>query len=120
MLPFTYTIKSGVVMKILVIIMLGLSFSSFAQDFCYTQGDCQKIHETTPSKQCYVVNTGTDGFGNKTCAVRCVPVELGHKCNRIEGRVFGVCLPERTPLRPEFDPNDPKRCDNSVEIRFFN
>lgn len=103
-------------MKVFIIIISLLSLNLYASDYCYTQGDCQKLAPTTPATKCFIVNTGFDPFGNKTCAIRCLTVELGKYCHFLQDEVFGICRDEKMPLMPVLNPSDPDKCKDAVDI----
>ncbi len=108
-------LAKGRFMKKLILLITLFSSSAFAHDRCYTQGDCQK--STTASDQmCVIASTGTDHFGNATCALRCVSVNLGSYCHFFKDEIYGVCRDEKRFPMPIFNPADPKRCDNAVDI----
>jgi hypothetical protein len=91
------------------------SMQSFASlDLCYSHGTCQTT--TQIGTKCYITKTGTDALGNTTCALRCLTVHLGQYCEKINSEVFGYCKQERVPASPAFDPQDPNRCDNAIEL----
>lgn len=73
---------------------------------------------TTPIPVCAIVNTGFDAQGNITCALRCVTVQQNAKCVPQDSRgvASGVCVPPTPPQQPDFNPDDPNRCDDAIEI----
>jgi hypothetical protein len=43
-------------------------------------------------------------------------VQFGQYCQYINDEVFGICRQEAIPEMPKFDPNDPNRCANAVDL----
>lgn len=113
MIFFRY--KKDLVMKVIIIAIALLSTNLFASDRCITDGDCQKLHEPNQDSVCFNVLTGTDVFGDNTCAERCLQAWIGYKCDVYEGEVYGVCRPEDIST-PNYDPNDPNICDNALRL----
>lgn len=74
---------------------------------CVAKEWCQKHPVTT----CGIVRTGTDPFGNVTCALRCITAEVFGECSAADGIGQGICVPPQQPQSPTFDPNDPNRCN---------
>lgn len=103
-------------MKTFLLLIFMSSFNIFAHDYCYTHGDCQKGNVTQSANQCYLASTGTDNYGNRTCAIRCINVEIGHRCHFIDDNVYGICLTEKLKPIPAFDPSDPNRCKDAIEL----
>ncbi len=68
-----------------------------------------------PVTQCYIVNTGFDAQGQKTCALRCYTYEKHGDCQSSSGSVVGVCVPPEQPSMPVFNPADPNRCDTAID-----
>jgi hypothetical protein len=93
-----------------------LSLSAYSHDLCYTNGDCQKNIQTSPATQCFVAKTGVDSFGNQTCALRCMQVEIGSTCHFIDDNVYGICVSEKVKPVPRLDPSNPNRCDDAVDL----
>lgn len=105
-------------MKLTFIILLSFfSLASFAGEgkFCLTNGDCQVGTETEQGYKCLVVKTGQDYNQNTTCALQCFVVELGNNCKITEGQLYGRCMKESFDV-PVFDPNDPNRCSQALEV----
>lgn len=104
-------------MKIIVstILLFLLSSNLFASDTCLTNGDCQAKYPTTFGINTYIVKTGTDALGETSCALRAYYIELGHYCEKEEGKVFGTCVKEEE-IQVTFDPNDPSRCQDAIEL----
>lgn len=101
--------------------ILILSFSlattlAYGSNKCITDGDCQINTETKQGTQCYNVKTGTDVFGNDTCEIRCWSVELGSKCFKPAGKVYGQCYVEETTPKPTFNEDDPNRCKGALSL----
>ena len=103
-------------MKMIITLVFILNFNiSFAHDqFCYTHGDCQ--NSVANAQKCFIAKTGTNMNGEVTCAVRCINVKLGQFCQPINDEVFGYCASEKIPAMPIFNPTDPNRCDNAVDM----
>lgn len=73
---------------------------------CKNDSYCQIV----PITECLIISQGTDPFGNKICNLRCRTLPIHGVCkNRI-------CTPPIEPQRPIFNPNDPNRCDNAVDL----
>lgn len=68
-----------------------------------------------PVTQCYIVNTGFDAQGQKTCAKRCYTFEQHGDCRASAGNVMGICQPPEQPEQPVFNPDDPNRCDDAID-----
>lgn len=102
-------------MRSILIVTAVYSMSLFASGSCVTDGDCQKLYEPRQGTVCFNVLTGTDVFGEDTCAERCLQAWVGHQCVVGEGEVYGVCRREDTST-PNYDPNDPNICDNAVRL----
>ncbi|MAZ48513.1 MAG: hypothetical protein CME65_08115 [Halobacteriovoraceae bacterium] len=102
-------------MKVFIIAVALFSTNLFASEKCVTDGDCQKLHEPSQDSVCFNVLTGTDVFGDNTCAERCLQAWIGYKCEVFDGEVYGVCRPEDI-SNPTFDPNDPRICDNALRL----
>lgn len=67
-----------------------------------------------PVTRCFIVNTGTDAQGQKTCALRCYTYEEFGDCKSSAGSIAGVCVPPEQPEQPTFNPTDAKRCDEAI------
>lgn len=67
-----------------------------------------------PVTKCYIVNTGFDAQGQKTCALRCYSYEEHGDCRSNAGGVVGVCVPPEQQEQPVFNPADPNRCDDAI------
>lgn len=74
---------------------------------CVAKEWCQKHPVTT----CGIVRTGTDPFGNVTCALRCITAEVFGTCVATDGIGQAICVPPTQPEAPVFNPDDPNRCD---------
>jgi hypothetical protein len=72
---------------------------------CIAKEYCQKV----PVTRCFIINTGLDSQGGDTCALRCYTFEEFGDCED------GTCKPPIQPTLPQFDENDPNRCDNACE-----
>ncbi|MCO4752871.1 MAG: hypothetical protein KC478_00245 [Bacteriovoracaceae bacterium] len=68
-----------------------------------------------PVTQCYIVNTGFDAQGQKTCAKRCYTYEEHGDCKAGSNNVIGTCQPPQQPEQPVFNPEDPNRCDDAID-----
>jgi hypothetical protein len=75
---------------------------------CKDSSYCQ----TYPITKCIIALTGDDGFGHKTCALRCYTKSENGEC------INNFCTPPAQPRRPSFDINDPNRCDNATKLPF--
>ncbi len=64
-----------------------------------------------PVTTCGIVRTGTDPFGNVTCALRCITAQVFGECVASDGIGAAICTPPDQPDSPTFDPNDPNRCN---------
>lgn len=67
-----------------------------------------------PVTECYIVNTGYDAQGQRTCALRCYTYEKHGDCKASAGSAVGVCVPPEQPEQPVFNPSDPNRCDEAI------
>lgn len=74
---------------------------------CVAKEWCQKHPVTT----CGIIKTGTDPFGNVTCALRCITAEVFGECVASDGIGAAICTPPEQPDSPTFDPTDPDRCN---------
>jgi hypothetical protein len=105
-------------MKLLLISLLTLMsatvLSANHDQTCLSHGDCQALTPTTPSYQCFIINTGTDNQGNKTCALRCYSADEGSFCVKAAGKVVGLCERENFSV-PIFDQADPNRCQSAID-----
>ncbi|MEX0798881.1 MAG: hypothetical protein WD025_05525, partial [Bacteriovoracaceae bacterium] len=68
-----------------------------------------------PITQCFIVNTGFDAQGQKTCALRCYTYEEFGDCRASAGSIAGVCVAPDQPEQPVFNPSDPNRCDQAID-----
>lgn len=75
---------------------------------CVAKEWCQQ----TPVTTCGIVLTGTDALGNRTCALRCVTVEIFGECTADDGTGVGTCKPPCQQAPAELDPNDPNVCED--------
>ena len=64
--------------------------------------------------RCYIVNTGTDALGNTTCDRRCYHYQVNGDC-RASGSSNAVCVPPAPFIQPNWNPNDPNRCDGAID-----
>ena len=67
-----------------------------------------------PVTRCFIVNTGFDAQGQRTCALRCYNYEEFGDCRANAGGVVGICVPPEQPEQPVFNPSDPNRCDEAI------
>lgn len=67
-----------------------------------------------PVTRCFIVNTGLDAQGQRTCALRCYTYEEFGECRASSGGVVGVCVPPDPVAQPVFNPADPNRCDDAI------
>lgn len=81
---------------------------------CLTHGDCQLDSTLRDSEKCFVVKVGINNSGEWTCAIKCYKVKLGSYCKAISSESFGYCKSETEFDMPDFDINDPNRCDNAI------
>lgn len=73
---------------------------------------------TTPIPVCAIVRTGRDAQGGITCALRCITVEKQGRCiaQDSDGTSFGTCVPAEPEEQPDFNPDDPNRCEGAITI----
>lgn len=85
---------------------------------CITHGQCQDGGTPQTGVKCFIVKTGIDSTGQTACALRCYSVLLGKYCQPIKGESFGYCKDELNDSTPNFNSNDPNRCDEAIESPF--
>lgn len=73
--------------------------------FCIAKEYCRKEN----INQCFIVKTGIDPQGKKTCALRCYNVPTFGDCKD------GVCSPPVVPEIPSFDPSSDTACDEAID-----
>ena len=59
-------------------------------------------------KQCFIINTGFNSSGDRTCSLRCYDIPMSGTCENL------TCVPPRTPQVPDFNPNNPD-CSSAID-----
>ncbi|CBW26371.1 putative exported protein [Halobacteriovorax marinus SJ] len=73
---------------------------------CKDDSFCAKQRVT----KCFIISTGQDAQGQKSCALRCFSGFVNGECSN------NICKPAPSPSRPIFDINDPNRCDSAIDL----
>ncbi len=72
---------------------------------CKDNSYCAKEYRT----KCFIVLNGHDHRGKETCALRCLTGLVDGLCTA------NICHPAKIPAIPDFDVNNPNRCDDAID-----
>jgi hypothetical protein len=104
-------------MKFLILLSLTLFSTVALASRCFTDDQCAVI-DYTGQPSCFLVETGTDASGVKTCRVQCLTEPAGGLCLKKQSHVLGKCVDVRMSAPSSWDPD--VGCEKALSPKMWN